>query len=319
MIEGAQIDTLLSGPLGNWLEEQALVREQAKADTVRRRWNAAIVLVPLAAILIILVPIGPSIKLWITGLSAVAAWAWAEMPKKKAVKAVKVGINDAIAGSLGMTYSHDCDPERPFDLARFCRLVPRHDRASFEDRWSGHFGDIPFSLHEAKLEERQGSGKNRRWVTVFRGVIMSVGYKRRFSGTTVLVRDNRHRKFWGGKRDFVEVDGQRLDYAPMAHPDFEDTFDIYTSDRVEAHYLIDPLYIERLIALEAAYKGSDVGTIFHEGQIVVALKTENLFESGSIEARDDRTRIETTLDQFARLQDLARTLNERGPVPGRQV
>lgn len=318
MIEGASVDSLLAGPLGSWLEEQKQAREDAKATTDSRRWAAAFVLIPLAAFFLILVPIELTPKLWLCGLAAFGAYAWAEIPKKRAVKVVKVGINDAIAQALQLEYSHDCEGERAFELVKFCKLVPKHDRASFEDRWSGHFGDVQFALHEAKLEERRGSGKNRRWVTVFRGVIMSVGYKRRFHGTTILVRNNQHRKFWGGKKDFVTVEDLRLDYAPMAHPEFEDAFDIYTSDQTEARYLIDPLYVERLIQLEAAYRGSDVGTIFNEGQLVVAMKTDNLFESGSIEARDDRSRIERTLEQFGRLQALARTLNEREPVPGKQ-
>lgn len=316
MIERADVEALMAGSLGNWLEEQALAREDAKKNTVNRRWIAAFVLLPLAVFLFVLAPLEATPKLWMLGIAGLFAWVWAEIPKKKAIKAVKIGINDAVAQALGLTYAHDCEGERPYELATFCRLVPRHDRASFEDRWSGHFGEIPFTLHEAKLEERRGSGKNRRWVTVFRGIIMSVGYKRRFHGTTILVRDNRHRSFWGSKKDFVTVEGQRLDYAEMTHPDFEDIFDIYTSDQVEARYLIDPLYVERLIALEKSYSGDDIATIFHEGQVVIALRTGDMFESGSIEASEDRHKIAQTLDQFERLRDLARNINEREPVPG---
>ncbi len=107
-----------------------------------------------------------------------------------------------------------------------------------------------------------------------------------------------------------------LDYAEMVHPDFEDKFDIYTTDQTEARHLIDPVYVERLIALESSYRGEDVATIFHEGSLVVTLKAGNMFESGSIEARDDRARMATTIDQFARVADLARELNARGPAGG---
>ena len=186
-----------------------------------------------------------------------------------------------------------------------------NDRAHFEDEWRGHFGTIPFSVHEAKLEESRGSGKNTRWVTVFHGLVMSIGYSKRFLGTTILVKDNAYRKFWGGKSDSVKVNGMQLDYADMTHPDFEDRFDIYTSDQVEARDLIDPLYVERLIAVEKSYHGDDVATIFHEGSLVVTLKTGNMFESGSIEASDDRKKIEQTVDQFMRLSDLAKELNSR--------
>ncbi|QZH74624.1 MAG: DUF3137 domain-containing protein [Erythrobacter sp.] len=316
MIERPNIDSLLAGELGQWLEGQGTVREEAKQQTKSRRFKVMIVMLPLAAAALLL-EADTSFVAWGVIMLGFAGLAWAQGPVNKAVKDVKVGINEAIAGALGLAYSHDCDGGEPFQLAKECRLLPNHDRASFEDQWSGRIGDIPFMLHEAKLEERRGSGKNRRWVTVFQGVVMSVGYARRFHGTTLLARDNAFRQFFGGKKDSIKVIGKHLDYAEMVHPDFEDKFDIYTTDQTEARHLIDPLYVERLIALETSYRGEGVTTIFHEGSLVVTLKAGNMFESGSIEARDDRARMETTIDQFARIADLARELNTRGPAAGR--
>lgn len=316
MIKRPDVDALMAGELGQWLQGQIAVREQAKKDTANRRYLVIGAL--LCASVFAIIAFGPDLitLLWFCGIAGIAGFAWAEMPKKKAIKQVKDGINTAIADALGIAYEQDCKADEAFVLTKFCKLVPSHDRAHFEDKWSGDFGDVPFSLHEAKLEERRGSGKNKRWVTVFRGLIMAVGYNRRFHGTTLLVRDNEHRGFFGGKKDHITVSGTRLDYAEMVHPDFEDAFDIYTSDQVEARHLIDPVYVERLIALERAYSGKDIGTIFHEGSLIVALKTDDLFESGSINASDDRARLEQTLDQFARLADLAAALNRDEGLPG---
>lgn len=316
MIERPDVDALMAGTLGQWLSEQEHVREAAKKKTWNRRFIVLLILLPLVAFIVVALRADFGLIFWMAGAVGIAGFAWAEMPKREAIKRVKVGINDAIAEALGLQYSHDCEPGMPFQLSKSCKLLPSHDRASFEDHWSGHFGDIPFTLHETKLEERRGSGKNRRWVTVFQGLVMSIGYKRRFHGTTLLVRDNAHRRFFGGKKDNITVEGMQLDYADMTHPEFEDRFDIYTSDQVEARHLIDPLYVERLIALERSYRGQDVATIFHEGSIVVTLKAGNMFESGSIEASDDRHRLQRTIDQFARIADLAGELNSREPLTG---
>jgi len=311
MIERPDVDALMAGPLGNWLDGQAIAREAALKATNNRRFGVVLVVLVLAVFALILFRIELGTVLAGTFFVGAAGWAWAEGPKRKAILAVKIGINDAIAEALGMEYHHDCEAGLPFELAKACRLVPSHDRASFEDSWSGHFGEIPFMLHEAHLEERRGSGKNRRWVTVFRGLIMDVGYTRRFHGTTLLVRDNFFRKIWGSKKDSIKVAGLTLDYAAMVHPDFEDIYDIYTSDQTEARYLIDPLYVEQLIALERSYEGQDAATIFHEGHLVIALKSGNLFESGSIDASDDRARMMRTIDQFENLARLAAMVNSR--------
>ncbi|WP_271077619.1 DUF3137 domain-containing protein [Aurantiacibacter sp. MUD61] len=316
MIERPDVDALLAGDLGQWLEDQKAVREEAKKKTWNRRFMVLVVVLPLMAFALIAFQIDYLPVLWGGFFLGGIGFAWAQMPVSKAVRNVKIGINDAIADTLGIEYAHDCEAGMPFELAKACKLLPSHDRTHFEDRWSGDIGGIPFMLHEAKLEERRGSGKNRRWVTVFRGIVMSIGYKRRFHGTTLLVRDNAHRTFFGGKRDSIKVAGMQLDYADMTHPDFEDRFDIYTTDQVEARHLIDPLYVERLIALERSYSGEGIATIFHEGGIVVTLKTGNMFESGSIDAADDRHRMQRTVDQFARIADLAKNLNSREPLTG---
>lgn len=316
MIERPDVDALMAGELGQWLESQVAVRDEAKAMTSNRRFIVVGAIACAAIFALIAFRIDFMSLLWFGGAAGVAGFAWAEQPKRNAVRAVKDGINTAIADALGFVYEQECEAGSAFVLASFCKLVPKHDRASFEDKWSGNFGDVPFSLHEAKLEERRGSGKNKRWITVFRGLIMSVGYRRRFHGTTLLVRDNEHRGLFGGKKDHITVSNTRLDYAKMVHPEFEDVFDIYTSDQVEARDLINPVYVERLIALERAYSGKDIGTIFHEGSLIVALKTDDMFESGSIDASNDRAGLERTLDQFAKLADLAATLNRDEGLPG---
>ena len=316
MIERPNVDALLAGKLGHWLSDQAHEREAASKKMWSRRFTVLIVLIPLAAFLLIAFRMEAQVILWGGFALGAAGFAWAQQPVILAVRTVKVGINDAIAHALGIEYSHEAEAGMPFNLSKACKLLPNHDRASFEDRWSGTIGSIPFMIHEAKLEERRGSGKNRRWVTVFHGLIMSVGYKYRFHGTTLLVRDNAYRSMFLQKKDSIKVAGMHLDYAEMTHPDFEDRFDIYTSDQVEARHLIDPLYVERLIALERSYRGEDIATIFHEGNLVVTLRTGNMFESGSIKAEDDRRRIQRTIDQFGRIADLAKQLNSREPLTG---
>lgn len=316
MIERPDVDALMAGPLGRWLDEQAAVREEARKKTWNRRFTVVAIVLPLALFVLIAFQLDLAPVAWGGFVLGALGFAWAQRPVSKAVRTVKVGINDAIAEALGLEYRHDCEPGAPFELARACKLLPDYDRAHFEDHWSGTIDGIPFAVHEAKLEERRGSGKNRRWVTVFRGLVMSVGYSRRFHGTTLLVRDNAYRQFYGAKKDSVSMIGRQLDYAEMTHPDFEDRFDVYTTDQTEARHLIDPLYVERLIAVERSYRGEAVTTIFHEGNLVVTLKTGDMFESGHIEARNDRRRMETTIDQFARIADLARELNSREPVTG---
>jgi hypothetical protein len=312
MIERPNVDRLLAGPLGAWLERQVQVREEARAKSNRRYAVGAMAVVPVVAFLWL--GLGPDwdpdLKVFGSVIVAGLAAAWGYAPRAKAIKETKRGINAAIAESLGLTYEMEFEPGNGFDLARRYALVPGYDRSSFEDRWSGPLGPRAFSLHEAHLEEERGSGKNRRYVTVFRGAILAITFDRRFHGTTKVERAAKHRSFFGGAKDSIELDGHRLDYVDMVHPEFADLFSVWSDDQVEARYLVHPAYVERVLAVEQAFHGKDVRTLFSGGELVIVIASDNMFESGSMHASEDRALVERCVDQFMTLVGLCEELNE---------
>ena len=130
-------------------------------------------------------------------------------------------------------------------------------------------------------------------------------------GTTLIERDKRHRGFFGGKKDSIEVNGTALRRVDMVDPRFEGAFAIWSDDGVEARYLVHPEYVERLIAVEQAYAGQDIRALFSGGELLIVIESGDLFESGSLDASQDAALLQKTIDQFGTLADLAQTLNER--------
>jgi hypothetical protein len=312
MIERPDVDTLLAGPLGEWLARQAVVREEAKRKSNRRFMITGIVAAPLLALLWLgqLFGLGEELKFFASAIGLGGGGVWAYAPRARAIKETKRGINQAIAASLGLTYSDEFEPGHGFELAKTYQMVPKYDRSSFDDLWSGDLAGRAFTLHEAHLEERRGSGKNQRWVTVFRGAILTIEFDRRFHGTTLLEREKKHRKLFGGQKDFVTFAGHRLDCADLVHPEFEDLFSVWSDDQVEARYLVHPRYIERLVEVERAFGGQNIRTLFKGGELAICIESGNMFESGSLDPKDDRAKIETCVDQFMTLAKLAEALNE---------
>lgn len=299
----------MAGDLGAFLQGQVAVREDAKAKTRNRYFISAVVGLPILAFLWF-TPLG-DFRLFLTAAAGMGAFWWSRIPVNEAKKQTKSGINAAIAQALGLDYQHDCDAGHGFARAKLHKMFPSHDRSKFEDLWSGNMAGKPFTLHEAHLEEQRGSGKNKRWVTVFRGPVITIGFARSFHATTLLERSGRHRKFlFFGEKDELTVDGQVLQKADMVHPDFEDAFTVFTTDQTEARYLVHPTYIERLIALENAFKGKDIKTLFKDGELTIVLTSENMFESGSLDHNRDREMVETCVTQFMAMADLCAQLNE---------
>lgn len=310
MIEAPNVDRLLAGPLGNWLNQHEAVRENAKEQTKGRYFKVALAAVLILPFVFLLAPISLEFTIFLSIGALIAGGIWGYMPTAKAKKEAKIGINDAIAGSLGLIYEHDFEPGEEFDQCKTYKLVPHFTRSNFEDRWSGSVAGHDFTLFEAHLEVKQGSGKNSRWVTVFRGAIITMGYGKSVHGTTLLQRANKHKGWFGGRKDSVTFKGHALGYVDMVHPEFEDRFVVYSDDQVEARYLIHPTYVERLIAIEDAFDGENIRSLFIGGQVIIAVESGNLFESGSIDAADDRAKIEETVEQFLTLANLAASFNE---------
>lgn len=238
------------------------------------------------------------------------AWSWADAPIRELKARIKDEANSALATALGATYSQQTSPSADYRTAEAFGLIPRnHDEAEYTDSWEGPFGGLDVSLHEAHLQEWQGSGKHRRLVTIFRGVVMGYRFARDFHGITLLRREAFRLRLFGGNTE--RVGGTALERVRMVDPRFENVFEVLGTDQVEARYLIHPAFCERLIELENAFHGKDIRLVFAEGRVALVLNTQDLFESGGMDAAGDEARLRETIDQIGSLLDLARTLNER--------
>ncbi len=312
MIERPDADELMAGPLGQWLSDQNAERAAVKAKVSRWRMFAIAGAVAVALVVLVLSRWNVATALQLGFFTGLGGFGIAELVKRPMIDKLKGGINGTIAKALGLEYAVNCEPGQTFEWAKQFDLVPSHDNAHFQDLWWGVISGQPFTLHEAKLTEERGSGKSRRTVTVFEGQIMSIGFNRRFLGTTVIEPDGERRKFFvGGEKDRATIGGVDVARIDLTDPRFEQRFTVWSNDQVEARYIVHPEYMERLIGIETAFAGQDIRALFHEGDLLITVKTGDLFESGSLDAEDDRRLLEATIAQFGSLAELAAKMNER--------
>jgi hypothetical protein len=307
MIALPDVDTLMSGGLADWLQSKTAERAKAREKVL---WTGIGGVVVAALVALILGFAGVSIQF--VGFAAIAigggAFAWAAHIRKTMVDSLKAEMNGAVAKALSIDYSVGCTPGTEFELAEQFGLLPDHDDSYFEDRWHGDIGGTEFLLYEAKLTEERGSGKNRRTVTVFEGVVLQFKFARDFLGTTLVRRDGFKFSLFGDDKSFGDV---RLERVKMVDPRFEDAFDVYSNDQVEGRYLVHPSYCERLLELERDFSGSDLAALFHGGYLIVTIKAEKMFESATLDPAEDRALLAKTIDQFGSMARLITLLNER--------
>ena len=312
------IDSLMQGGLESWLAGQADMREGARKQAASRwAWGLTLAL-PVLSFLWFSPLIAIELRLFASLAAGILIAWWGYRPIDAARRAIKIGINSAIAASYGVTYSHEAEPGPEFAAARTYGLVPGFDRSGFEDRWYGTLKGHDFNLYEAHLEDQRGTGKNRRWVTVFRGPVIHMGFGRGFHSTTLLERAGKHRKWMGlgGASEHVIFNGHRLDRVDQVHPAFGDVYALYSDDQVEARVLVHPTYIEHLLRLESAFEAQELRALFVRGEVLIAIEADDMFESGGMDERADRDNAARAARQFGALAGLALAINqnERGQV-----
>lgn len=312
MVERPDADALMAGPLGQWLSSQNAERAAVKAKVARYRRLAIVGAVAVAVVVLLFTSGDLVMALQLGFFAGLGGLGLTELLKRPLLDKLKGGINGAIAAALGLEYSVTCTPGKTFAWAEQFDMVPSYDNSAFQDLWWGVIAGQPFTLHEARLTEQRGSGKNRTTVTVFEGSVLSIGFNRRFQSTTLIEPHGQRRKFLiGGEKDQTTIGDVALERIDLTDPRFEDRFTVWSNDQVEARYIVHPEYMERIVALETAFAGQDVRALFHEGDLLLTIKTGDLFESGSLDAVDDRALLGRTIAQFGSLAELANTLNER--------
>ncbi len=203
------------------------------------------------------------------------------LPLARVAAKAKVGVIEALCGALGMTYSAKGQLSS-FQTFQTLRLLEHPDDSTFEDHFEGVRASCAFELCEATLT--RGSGKNR--TTVFRGQLFRIAFPRKFLGTTVVLRDSG----WLNRFECPP----HLSKVGLEDAHFENIFEVFGSDQVEARAILTPAFMQQLADLETAYCGHHIRCAFIDGDLLIAIEAPNRFEIGGMfSTLVDRSRVET--------------------------
>ena len=230
-------------------------------------------------------------------MGAVLAGVFACQPLAKVGQTLKQQYCSAIADAMGATFTIGGFQPPAFDRLRSMNLLPSFARSKFEDLFSGHYKASAFELYEGHLEQRHTDSKGRtRYTTVFRGQLIRLHFPREFLGVTIVRRDAGVFNVFGGGK----ADGRQLERVRLVASEFEKAFEVWSTDQVEARYLLHPVMMERLIALETALHGKRIRCAFENGDLLVAVEGGNLFEPGDLfKPLVDPSRARRIVDEIA--------------------
>lgn len=250
--------------------------------------------------------------LFLGAIAGFGMYAWGSADITRLGKETKLMLVEPFAAEFNMGYELAC--QRPADMMMFrtLDLVPGWDREKFEDKLVGSRNDTPFEFFEAHLEEKRtttdGKGRTRTtWVTVFRGQCMVVKFHKQFTGVTKVYRD-------AGAFNFLKKMGQmgKTQQVKLEDPVFEKAFEVYSTDQIEARFILTPDFMERLLGLERTFKGKQVRCAFAQGEMYLVCEGKNLLEPGSMQRKmDDLGRVREILEDFAAIFLLIDAMSQR--------
>jgi len=240
---------------------------------------------------------------WIPLMITIGLFAWAWSVVSKAKHKLKIFLAEKVCGFFDLVYSPSGDGF-PLDWFAELALVPSFDRAAVEDRITGRHDQVSISLADAKLKKRQRSGKRTSYRIVFQGLLCAFSFPKRFNGRTVITGDRGKIFNWF---QGMAVPGERVH---LEDPRFEDAFEVYSSDQVEARYLLTPTFMERVLALSEKYRSGTLRLAFDGDRLLLSLDIRaDSFEAGSVfESAAAPVRITSLVEDISTIYDLIDTL-----------
>jgi hypothetical protein len=221
---------------------------------------------------------------------------------RKLTKEYKNIVVRRVIGALGEGLSYT--PESRFTKQDFLDMdlfEKRCEQWNAEDEICGRKNVVSYSILEAKATRTEGSGKNRRTVTIFKGLIVRLDFNKNFRGHTVVVPDAES-KILGGL--FGESESRRKkDIARLENVEFEKVFSVYCTDQQECRYILTPKFMELIMQAQVTL-GVHLRLSFHDNSVFLTVpQSADRFEVSLFGSRVSPESIVGDLAEVVRLAE----------------
>lgn len=140
------------------------------------------------------------------------------------------------------------------------KLFDYFNRYSCDDSITGSYGLLNLDISELHLEKVVRTRKHTHTVTIFQGILVCFKSLKKYSGYTV-VKNNGISLFAGKEKVNLE------------DPEFEQYYDVYSSDQVEARYLLTSSFMNRMVQLAKKNRAGNITISFEHGNVNLAIES----------------------------------------------
>ena len=140
------------------------------------------------------------------------------------------------------------------------RIIPAFTSELSKDYISGNYKNLDFEMFSTRLIKIVDRNNVRQ---VFNGTVIRLSINKKFSGTTVIKRDY-------GLLNILNLE-HGLSKVALEDPEFEDQFEVFASDQIEARYLLTTSLMARILDFKEAVGCKRLTACFHEQQLLIML------------------------------------------------
>ncbi len=154
------------------------------------------------------------------------------------------------------------------------------DRISGNDYVSGEINGVKIEFSDILAEKKhQNSEGKENWSTIFKGLFIVSEFNKNFQGKTVVLPDSAQNSFgtligqWLQSNNFG-----RNELVKMDDIEFEKKFVVYSTDQIEARYILSPSLMKRLLTFAQKSKHPVYVSFIEESIHMAIYYDKDLFE-----------------------------------------
>lgn len=198
-------------------------------------------------------------------------------------------------------------------------LFETPDRYSSEDVVAGRVGKTDISFGEVHAEKRtrhtdSKGNTTEKWSDIFRGILFFGDFNKHFNGHTIVTRNFfikdlefnfRSVYNWGGNSD-----RKRCERVKLENVEFEKKFKTFSTDQIEARYILSPNLMERMLTLNQAFEKGKISFSFFDSFVVVAISNSiDHFETNIWQRADKKEILKREYDMLCSMVSIVEELN----------
>lgn len=202
-------------------------------------------------------------------------------------------------------------------------FTQKPDRYTSQDQIFGTAGKTKFSFSEVhaeyKTETRTKNGTQEHWHTILKGIVFCADFNKYFNGIT-LVRPKDFGSAIGAwiSSNIPIFSSSDRELIKLENPDFEKTFVTYSSDQVEARYILTPALMERLCQLNSRSKYT-ISLSFIETRLYIAFPLDkDYFEPPVFRSLLDLRSVNEDAELIKFMYDIIQELDLNTRIWGKQ-